>query len=33
MPLLYLAESEIGASYQLKLYQSMNALARPENFE
>jgi hypothetical protein len=33
MPLPYPAESEIGASYQVKLYQSMNTSASPENFE
>jgi hypothetical protein len=33
MPLPYPVESEIGASYQVKLYQSMNTSARPENFE
>jgi hypothetical protein len=33
MPLLYPAEREIGASYQVKLYQSMNTSALHENFE
>jgi hypothetical protein len=33
MPLPYPAESKIGTSYQVKIYQSMNASARPENFE
>jgi hypothetical protein len=33
MPLPYSAKSEIGTSYQVELYQAMNTLAHPENFE
>jgi hypothetical protein len=33
MPLPYPAESKIGASNQVKLYQSMNTSARLDNFE
>jgi hypothetical protein len=33
MPLLYLAKSGIGTSYQVEPYQAMNTSAHPENFE
>jgi hypothetical protein len=33
MPLPYPAKSEIGTSYQVELYQTLNTSAHPENFE